>query len=165
MPYDKIDKLYDALKADGAVSKDREYFRGQMLAPGEQGYKNMKQLYEALKADGAVESPTYEDFAANLGLHAGKPERVPTQSYQPTQEEMAGFQQTIRSAGGVAQNPTQSYERKSQLMKKRQGLNVPKRVNLGESNNLTPTDQGYMTEAGNEYETKAIADMEQRQIE
>ena len=176
MPYDKIDQLYDALKADGAVSKDREYFRGQMLAPGEQGYKNRKQLYDALKADGAVESPTYEDFAAGLGLHAGKPERVTAQSYQPTQEEMAGFQQTIRSAGGAAQNPTQGYDRKAQLMKKRQGLNVPQRVNLGESNNLTPTEQrfnpetgeleqGYMTEAGNEYESRAIADMEQRQIE
>ena len=165
MPYDKIDQLYDALYADGAVSKDREYFREKMLAPGEQGYRNRKQLYDALKADGAVESPTYEDFAAGLGLHAGKPERVPTPSYQPTQEEMAGFQQTIRSAGGVAQNPTQSYERKSQLMKKRQGLNVPKRVNLGESNNLTPTDQGYMTGSGLEYENKAIADMEQRELD
>ena len=96
MPYDKIDKLYDALKADGAVSKDREYFRGQMLAPGEQGYKNRKQLYDALKADGAVESPTYEDFAAGLGLHAVKSARrnVP-QPQQPTNDD---FQQTINSA-------------------------------------------------------------------
>ena len=31
---DKIDQLYDALKADGAVSKSRENFRSYMLASG-----------------------------------------------------------------------------------------------------------------------------------
>ena len=34
---DKIDQLYDALKADGAVSKSRENFRSYMLASGDQG--------------------------------------------------------------------------------------------------------------------------------
>ena len=70
---DKIDTLYNALKADGAVTKSREHFRSKMLASGAEGYKNRKQLYDALKADGAVSSPTYEDFAARLGLHAVKP--------------------------------------------------------------------------------------------
>ncbi len=72
---DKIDQLYDALKADGAVSKSRENFRSYMLASGEQGYKNRKQLYDALKADGAVESATYEEFRNRLGLHAVKPQQ------------------------------------------------------------------------------------------
>ena len=70
---DKIDTLYDALKADGAVTKSREHFRSKMLAPGAEGYKNRKQLYDALKADGAVSSKNYEEFAARLGLHAVKP--------------------------------------------------------------------------------------------
>ena len=48
---DKIDQLYDALKADGAVSKSRENFRSYMLSSGDQGYRNRKQLYDALKAD------------------------------------------------------------------------------------------------------------------
>ena len=72
---DKIDQLYDALKADGAVSKSRENFRSYMLASGEQGYRNRKQLYDALKADGAVESATYEEFRDRLGLHAVKPQQ------------------------------------------------------------------------------------------
>ena len=72
---DKIDQLYDALKADGAVSKSRENFRSYMLASGKQGYRNRKQLYDALKADGAVESATYEEFAGRLGLHAVKPQQ------------------------------------------------------------------------------------------
>ena len=63
MPYDKIDQLYDALKADGAVSKDRKNFRNVMLAPGKDGYQNRKQLFDALKADGAVNSNSYEEFA------------------------------------------------------------------------------------------------------
>ena len=67
---DKIDQLYDALKADGAVSKSRENFRSYMLASGEQGYRNRKQLYDALKADGAVSSRNYEEFRDRLGLHA-----------------------------------------------------------------------------------------------
>jgi N12 class adenine-specific DNA methylase len=70
MPYDKIDQLYDALKKDGAVSKSRENFRSKMLAPGKEGYQNRLQLYKALKADGAIDSPTYEEFAKRLGLHA-----------------------------------------------------------------------------------------------
>ena len=71
---DKIDQLYDALKADGAVSKSRENFRSYMLASGEQGYRNRKQLYDALKADGAVTSANYEEFSNRLGLHAVKPQ-------------------------------------------------------------------------------------------
>lgn len=67
---DKIDILYNALKADGAISKSREYFRSKMLAPGAEGYRNRKHLYDALKADGAVSSKNYEEFAARLGLHA-----------------------------------------------------------------------------------------------
>ena len=73
MPYDKIDQLYDALKADGAVSKDRKNFRNVMLAPGRDGYQNRKRLFDALKADGAVDSNSYEEFAQRLGLHAVKP--------------------------------------------------------------------------------------------
>lgn len=100
----------------------------------------------------------------------------PRQGYRPSEREMAGFQSTINSAGRVASNPTQSYDRKARLMQKRQGIHIPQRVNLGESNNLTPTEQrfnietgeieqGFMTSAGNEYDNRTIADMEQRQID
>ena len=78
MPYDKIDQLYDALKKDGAVSKSRENFRSKMLAPGKEGYQNRLQLYKALKADGAIDSPTYEEFAKRLGLHAVNNTSTPT---------------------------------------------------------------------------------------
>ena len=146
-----------------------------MLAPGKQGYENRKKFFDDFKSQGMTDLETYEDFAALLGLHAGTPERRTTPNYQPTADDMAGFQSTINSAGRAAANPTQSYDRKTGLMKQRRGLNVPQRINLGESNDLTPTErrlnpetgqleQGYMTASGNEYDNKAIADMEQRAI-
>ena len=93
---DKIDQLYDALKADGAVSKSRENFRSYMLARGKQGYMNRKKLYDALKADGAVESATYEEFRDRLGLHAVKPQQpvaksssTPRSAQQPSKPQKA----------------------------------------------------------------------------
>lgn len=73
MAGDKFDQLYNALKADGAVSGTREHFRQFVYAPGKQGYHNRKQLYDALHADGAVSSKSYEEFAQRLGLHAVNP--------------------------------------------------------------------------------------------
>ena len=87
MPYDKFDQLYDALKADGAVSKSRENFRSKMLAPGAEGYQNRRQLFDALKADGVVESPTYEEFAKRLGLHAVESAQQPTAADAATPEQ------------------------------------------------------------------------------
>ena len=83
MAGDKFDQLYNALKADGAVSGTREHFRQFVYAPGKQGYQNRKQLYDALYADGAVSSKSYEEFAQRLGLHAVNPK--PQQKVKPVQ--------------------------------------------------------------------------------
>lgn len=85
MAGDKFDQLYNALKADGAVSGTREHFRQFVYAPGKQGYHNRKQLYDALHADGAVSSNSYEEFAQRLGLHAvnPKPQQKPVEQQKP----------------------------------------------------------------------------------
>lgn len=85
MAGDKFDQLYNALKADGAVSGTREHFRQFVYAPGKQGYHNRKQLYDALHADGAVSSNSYEEFAQRLGLHAvnPKPQQKPVVQQKP----------------------------------------------------------------------------------
>jgi hypothetical protein len=83
MAGDKFDQLYNALKADGAVSGTREHFRQFVYAPGKQGYHNRKQLYDALYADGAVSSNSYEEFAQRLGLHAVNPKPQQQKSVQP----------------------------------------------------------------------------------
>lgn len=59
---DKIDALYDALKADGAVTKSREHFR-EYISDG----NNRRKLYEALKADGAIQSSNFTEFDNRLG--------------------------------------------------------------------------------------------------
>lgn len=95
MAGDKFDQLYNALKADGAVSGTREHFRQFVYAPGKQGYHNRKQLYDALHADGAVSSNSYEEFAQRLGLHAvnPKPQQKPMTTSQRAQKVAAQYQQ------------------------------------------------------------------------
>lgn len=85
MAGDKFDQLYNALKADGAVSGTREHFRQFVYASGKQGYHNRKQLYDALHADGAVSSNSYEEFAQRLGLHAVNPK--PQQKTKPVVQQ------------------------------------------------------------------------------
>ena len=70
MAGDRIDKLYNALKADGTSVPSRDIFRRNMLAPGKTGYNNRLQFFKAMKSDGADVGNTYEDFAKSLGLHA-----------------------------------------------------------------------------------------------
>lgn len=86
MAGDKFDQLYNALKADGAVSGTREHFRQFVYAPGKQGYHNRKQLYDALYADGAVSSSSYEEFAQRLGLHAVNPKPQQQKPVQPVRK-------------------------------------------------------------------------------
>jgi hypothetical protein len=87
MAVDKFDQLYNALKADGAVSGTREHFRQFVYAPGKQGYHNRKQLYDALHADGAVSSNSYEEFAQRLGLHAVNPKPQQQKPVQPVKKQ------------------------------------------------------------------------------
>lgn len=94
MAGDKFDQLYNALKADGAVTGTREHFKQFVYAPGKQGYHNRKQLYDALHADGAVSSKSYEEFAQRLGLHAVNPKPQQKTMKQRAQEVAAQYQQT-----------------------------------------------------------------------
>ena len=87
MAGDKFDQLYNALKADGAVSGTREHFRQFVYAPGKQDYHNRKQLYDALHADGAVSSKSYEEFAQRLGLHAVNPKPQQQKPVQPVKKQ------------------------------------------------------------------------------
>ena len=104
MAGDKFDQLYNALKADGAVSGTREHFRQFVYAPGKQGYHNRKQLYDALHADGAVSSKSYEEFAQRLGLHAVNP--------KPQQKTVA--QQKPMTTSQRAQNVAAQYQQQRQ---------------------------------------------------
>ena len=105
MSGDKFDQLYNALKADGAVSGTRENFKNFVYAKGKQGYLNRKKLYEALHADGAVESATYEEFAKKLGLHSvtpaaqqPKPSNAPRKPMTPMEMQRRVAQEAAQKA-------------------------------------------------------------------
>ena len=113
MAGDKFDQLYNALKADGAVTGTREHFRKFVYAPGKQGYHNRKQLYDALHADGAVSSNSYEEFAQRLGLHAvnPKPQQKPVAQQKPmttAQRAMQVPQQYNRTKPLQTRHPRQN---------------------------------------------------------
>lgn len=111
MAGDKFDQLYNALKADGAVSGTREHFRQFVYAPGKQGYQNRKQLYDALHADGAVSSNSYEEFAQRLGLHAVNPK--PQQKTKPVAQQPVKKQTMKERAQEVAAQYQQSRQQKA----------------------------------------------------
>lgn len=105
MAGDKFDQLYNALKADGAVSGTREHFRQFVYAPGKQGYHNRKQLYDALHADGAVSSNSYEEFAQRLGLHAVNPKPQQQMPVQPVKKQT--MKQRAQEVAAQYQKPRQ----------------------------------------------------------
>ena len=105
MAGDKFDQLYNALKADGAVSGTREHFRQFVYAPGKQGYHNRKQLYDALHADGAVSSKSYEEFAQRLGLHAVNPKPLQQKPVQPVKK--LTMKQRAQEVAAQYRNPRQ----------------------------------------------------------
>lgn len=105
MAGDKFDQLYNALKADGAVTGTREHFRQFVYAPGKQGYHNRKQLYDALYADGAVSSNSYEEFAQRLGLHAVNPKPQQQKPVQPVKKQT--MKQRAQEVAAQYQKPRQ----------------------------------------------------------
>lgn len=117
MAGDKFDQLYNALKADGAVTGTREHFKQFVYAPGKQGYHNRKQLYDALYADGAVSSKSYEEFAQRLGIHAVNPkpqQQKPLTMKQRAQEVAAQYQKPRQQK---AQQPRTAASSSTDYMK------------------------------------------------
>lgn len=112
MAGDKFDQLYNALKADGAVSGTREHFRQFVYAPGKQGYHNRKQLYDALHADGAVSSNSYEEFAQRLGLHAVNPKPQQQKPVQPVKK--LTMKQRAQEVAAQYRKPRQQPQRPQQ---------------------------------------------------
>jgi N12 class adenine-specific DNA methylase len=176
MPYDKIDQLYDALKADGAVSKDRKNFRNVMLAPGKDGYQNRKRLFDALKADGAVDSNSYEEFAQRLGLHAVKPagQKAPHSGTPMTAAEREEFAQGAQGIMQQAQGAEHRARNAADYAKGNTGLHV-KPVAIGRNKKVVertafnPTTgkmgKTYLTETGAEHENRGTADLEQNAVD
>lgn len=140
MAGDKFDQLYNALKADGAVSGTREHFRQFVYAPGKQGYHNRKQLYDALHADGAVSSNSYEEFAQRLGLHAVNPKPQQQKPVQPVKK------QTMKQR---AQEVAAQYQKSRQQKAQHSGTDYMKNWRLMHMRNdqMNPMQQAQASNA------------------
>lgn len=160
-----LDNNYD-------VPEDYNSFERTLTAKGDEGYQNRFQLWKSLRDNDYDVPDNYDDFRDTL-FTAKQPEPA---TYKPTAREMAGFQQTIGQANQAGKGATAAYDRRASNLQKRQGLRVPQRVTMGESNNLVEgeqhlnpetgeLEQSYITSTGNEYQNKTIADQEQRQID
>ena len=183
MAQDKLDILYDALERDGAVTSGRENFRAKMLAPGEEGYKNRLALFTALKQDNAVESNTYEEFAANLGLHAVKPAKQEDPAEEQGRAAQPNADDYVRAAKNNAlavargRDVLHQAENAQEWQKANFGLNVPKvELGLGKSGRTVATvptfnaktgkqERTYITQSGNEYTSQASAEREQAALD
>ena len=166
MAGDKFDQLYNALKADGAVSGTREHFRQFVYAPGKQGYHNRKQLYDALHADGAVSSNSYEEFAQRLGLHAvnPKPQQKPVAQQKPmttsqrAQKVVAQYQQQRQHPQRPQQPSTATasgtdYMKNWQLMHMRNDQMNP--MQQAQASNMRARMQGAQEQAARQEQQRA----------
>lgn len=166
MAGDKFDQLYNALKADGAVSGTREHFRQFVYAPGKQGYHNRKQLYDALHADGAVSSNSYEEFAQRLGLHAvnPKPQQKPVAQQKPmtTSQRAQKVAAQYRQQRQQPQRPQQpstatasgtDYMKNWQLMHMRNDQMNP--MQQAQASNMRARMQGAQKQAARQEQQRA----------
>mgnify|MGYP006956649649 FL=1 len=154
-----------------------------MLAPGEEGYKNRLALFTALKQDNAVKSNTYEEFAANLGLHAVKPAKQedPAEEQggaaQPNADDYARASKNNALAVARGRDVLHQAENAQEWQKANFGLNVPKvELGLGKSGRTVATaptfnaktgkqERTYITQSGNEYTSQASAEREQAALD
>lgn len=187
MSYDKLDELFDALKADGAVSANgKAKFKADMTAPGAAGYRNRLRLYNALKADGVIQSKTYEDFAAKLGMHAVNNKSQHTGGWKPSKQQMQQyndfFVDGLSSINGMRAHVAQHNADMQQAWQSPLNVSKPQLDLKRQAPDLTELGQAalgaggvkdiskpggkskYQTEAGNVYDTQLEALTEQAQI-
>ena len=154
-----------------------------MLAPGEEGYKNRLALFTALKQDNAVESNTYEEFAANLGLHAVKPAKQENPAEEQggaAQPNAADYARAVKNnalAVARGRDVLHQAENAQEWQKANFGLNVPKvELGLGKSGRTVATaptfnaktgkqERTYITQSGNEYTSQTSAEREQAALD
>lgn len=138
---DKIDQLYDALKADGAVSKSREHFKEYIADDN-----NRKALYEALKADGAVISNTFEEFDARLHDTTVQAMALNKQPYM--QRQQSPVVPTMEPAKNIKEQWEQTYG----------SVKQPQKQQSSASRGAYPGDKGAFNDLLTDYSPEAVAE-------
>lgn len=170
--------MYDNLINSGKVSEaeigNRDEFKAAISdeAKTRQFYKNI--IGSRLLTEDEIGSE--DDFYGSISDDFATPQPQSPASgggYQPSSEDMKGFLGTI---GGARQTVGQSRQAVNRIgnMQQRAGLDLSQdgRIELGKNRKVTKgqerlnletgkMESTYVTEAGNEYENRELADMEQ----
>lgn len=161
-----VEKLYNALKRDGYDDLGTLDEFTSRVSDRDKAQK----LYEAMQRDGYDDLGTADDFFGRLN---------PQPAYKPTAEELAGFQNTVNQAQQTVAGSRQAAKRIDARQKHAQKTNyglTPPQVKLGENSKVVETDphfnldtgkmeSTYITEQGNEYGSRAGADIEQNAVD
>lgn len=161
-----VEKLYNALKRDGYDDLGTLDEFTSRVSDRDKAQK----LYEAMQRDGYDDLGTADDFFGRLN---------PQPAYKPTADELAGFQNTVNQAQQAVAGSRQAAKRIDARQKHAQKTNyglTPPQVKLGENSKVVETDphfnldtgkmeSTYITEQGNEYGSRAGADIEQNAVD
>ena len=161
-----VEKLYNALKRDGYDDLGTLDEFTSRVSDRDKAQK----LYEAMQRDGYDDLGTADDFFGRLN---------PQPAYKPTADELAGFQNTVNQAQQTVAGSRQAAKRIDARQKHAQKTNyglTPPQVKLGENSKVVGTDphfnldtgkmeSTYITEQGNEYGSRAGADIEQNAVD
>ena len=161
-----VEKLYNALKRDGYDDLGTLDEFTTRVSDKDKARK----LYEAMQRDGYDDLGTADDFYGRLN---------PQPAYKPTAEELAGFQNTVNQAQQTVRGSQQAARRIDARQKHAQKTNyglTPGTPKLGQNSKVVETDphfnletgkmeSTYITEQGNEYGSRAGADIEQNAVD
>lgn len=182
-----LGELYTALKKDGAALPEWKEFKAYLTAPGTKGVRHRQQFYDALKADGVKLPDTYDAFSRELFApkpaqnFKQKPAPAPKKAVPLTEDKKRQLQADMDLMQADMDLTMRQAELDMQDARERtkKPLNVRK-MNLAGANNIFDNprvrerkkaryDGGektvYLTESGNEYGSRAMADVEQGQLD
>ena len=182
-----LGELYTALKKDGAKLPEWNVFKAYLTAPGTKGVRHRQQFYDALKADGVKLPDTYDAFSRELFApkpaqnFKQKPAPAPKKAVPLTEDKKRQLQADMDLMQADMDLTMRQAELDMQDARERtkKPLNVRK-MNLAGGNNIFDNprvrerkkaryDGGektvYVTESGNEYGSRAMADVEQGQLD
>ena len=190
MPLDnsKLKKVYATLQQGGYKQDYNTFLKG---FTGNEHYENRKKVYDLLSANGAQIGDSYEDFMKKMQVApAPKKPTTPTAPAKPTPTNPketplteADRQKMLANVGNMMAETNASIQRTKNRMdyaRANAGLRVP-RVTIGDKNSgvrlgqntkvvakkpqYNPKsgkmEQTYITESGNEYTDRGMADLEQ----
>ena len=189
-----LGELYTALKKDGAALPEWKEFKAYLTAPGTKGVRHRQQFYDALKADGVKLPDTYDAFSRELFApkpaqnFKQKPAPAPKEAIPKavavvplTEDKKRQLQADMDLMQADMDLTMRQAELDMQDARERtkKPLNVRK-MNLTGGNNIFDNSRVrerkkarydgrdetvYLTESGNEYGSRAMADVEQGQLD